>query len=259
MEELEALDFTPEEETTAEEAEPTEEAPAEEPETTEAPAEEAHEEQPQETFEIEHGGETKKLTREEMNALAKKGMEYDTLKAENARNAGSVRVLERLAKQSNQSVEEYLKTVSDRLEKADEAQRLKDLMQTHGIDEKTARIIDGINREHRKKEENYGAVNDRLNELEAERGAREIWTNFTREHTEYKTYAELPEEVRLAVRTGKSLEDAYNAYEVKHLKEQIKKGEQNEKNRKNAPGSAKDMGAEDFEKDPFMKGFLGNF
>ena len=107
--------------------------------------------------------------------------------------------------------------------------------------------------------ENVSELQSELSQIKAERAAERIWSSFAKDHPEYKTYGQLPEEVRLQVKAGKTLEDAYNAYEVKQLKEKLEKGEQQKKNKTKTPGSSKDAGASAAEMDPFMRGFLGNF
>lgn len=266
---FEDVDFTPEPEDV--DIEPSAEDPADEIE--EPQTEEIIEEEPktdpaagdqgaapkEDLIEIVYNGETKKLTRAEAVTLAQKGMNYDHIKEEHDRRAEAVKVLENLAKSVNQPLEEYIKTVSERMEREDAKKRVKDLMAKHNCNEETARLIDSLKQEHRREMDSFGNVQEKLTNLEAERAAQRIWQAFAKDHPEYTAYNELPEEVQLSVRSGKPLEDAFNAYEVKQLREKLAKGEQQKKNKEKAPGRTKDAGSSAAETDPFMKGFLGNF
>lgn len=266
---FEGVDFTPEPEDAdlgspaeeiEEEVENTQTGENDEKEQTQDPAAADQGAAPQEDLlEIVYNGEPKKLTRAEAVALAQKGMNYDKIKEENDRRGSAVKLLENLARSVNQPLDEYIKTLSARIEKADADKRIKDIMTEHGCNEETARLIDSLKQDHRREMESFGDVKDKLSQLTAEREAIRIWSEFAKDHSEYTNYNDLPEEVRLAVKNGKTLEDAFNAYEVRQLREQLARGEQQKKNKQKAPGSVKDSGTSAAETDPFMKGFLGNF
>lgn len=262
------FELTPEFVEGAEVEEPAEESAEteEESETETEDAENQSETEDGESLEIKYNGETKRISRDEARTLAQKGMNYDhiksqhdSLKEENERLSGAAKVLERLARNANQSPEEYLKSLNDRLAAEEEKRQIKDVMTKYGVDEKTARRINQDHRENSRQYEDYSSVKQKLAELELRDKARDTWMSFVREHPEIKTYDELPEEVKLQVKQGKDLTDAYNAYEIKQLRDKLAKGERQAKNKENSAGSVKDSGSSATETDPFLKGFLGNY
>ena len=273
MEEVENMDFefdfTPsimdEEESGESVAEEEISEEAEQPETKaeqeEQPEEAENQGEPKEEvlLEIKYNGELKKITLDEARTLAQKGMNYDHIKTENERLSGSAKVLERLAKAVNQSPEEYLNTLNARLAADEEKQQIKDVMTKYGVNEETAKRIHQDRKENAKQQEDYSSIKNKLFDMEIQEKARQIWADFTKEHPEIKNYNSLPEEVQLAVKAGKDLTDAYNAYEIKQLKEKLAKSERQEKNKGKSTGSMKDSGSSAAETDPFLKGFLGNF
>lgn len=254
MEENLEMDLSPETE------QQEQETPAEAPEQQEEPQEQ-QEETAEESFELEQDGEVKKLSREEVLALAKKGMGYDTIKAEHDRLADSeaVKLMDRLAKAANQTPDEYMKTVTARLAKADETRLKKEIMERYGVNEKTALELVKQEQEREKERETQESLKSELNALKARQAAQDIWVAFIKAHPEVTSYDALPEEVRLQVKAGKELEDAYNAYEVKQLRDRMDREARQTKNKEKAPGSTKDAGSAGNDADDFLKGFLGDY
>lgn len=105
-------------------------------------------------------------------------------------------------------------------------------------------------------ESRFSELRNEIDSLRAREIADRKWAEFRREHEEYRSYSELPEEVRGQVALGKELDDAYAIYENKLLKAKLRQFEQNQKNRDAAPGSLSSSGSSEAA-DDFLKGFLG--
>ena len=228
----------------------------EEPEGEEKPAEDF-------SLEVKFRGELKKLNREELKDLAEKGLSFEASKERLSKLENERKIIDDLAKISGQDTEEFLKGLGGRIKDAQIKARAQELIKEDGVPEDKA---EALAKKLLEKEQAAQPDSLRIQALEdenlqhrAREAAMQKWADFTGEHPEIKDYDSLPEEVREAVKAGKDLTDAYNAYELKSLKEQMKKAEKVKDNKKKSPGSAKDKEGGEQEKDDFLKGFLGGY
>lgn len=224
----------------------------EEPETAETEAEaeqkpEAEEpvqetEEQDQLFELKHLDETKSVGREEVIALAQKGMDYDRVRQKYdaakpavewyEKNADTVKWLEEMASEQNMSLAEMV----------DETRAEIMARKTN----QSVSVCRGIVANERK-----------AMELDAQKKAMESRNQDDRIGAEVKEFLQaypdvgpnIPQEVWDAVNGGSSLINAYRAYENKQLKAQLEKEKteaqrraQEEKNKARSTGSQSTAG-----------------
>lgn len=225
----------------AEEADAKPETKAEEPAAdTEKPQEEsAKADQP---FELKHLGEIKQVNRDEVIALAQKGLNYDHIRAE--RDAAKQRTgeleafLKELAEPQGQSIEDLIDTV-----------RAKTLARKENLDESIALQKIKFEREKREFEasKQKEVAEQREKDIEAER-RQKAFVRFAKVHADVDPKA-IPKEVWEEFNSGNDLSDAYTRFENKQLRSDLKAlqakldaAEQNAKNREKSTGSQKSAG-----------------
>lgn len=213
---------------TPEADEPTEE-------TTDAP----------EVFELKHLGETRQASREEVIALAQKGLNYDhvreerdTARAEIQRLGEYESFLKELAERDNISVNDFV----DRLKARMMADKEK-------ISQEVALERVKFDRERKAFNALKAAADEERNKAEAEnKRVRDSLLKFTKEYPDVNP-KDITQEMWQGVRDGGDLTAIYAAYENKSLKAQITEltrkldaEKQNTKNKERATGSRQTAG-----------------
>lgn len=193
-----------------------------------------------ETFKIKYMGEELEVNREEVVQLAQKGKDYDRIRSKYDEftafankypaHEEQLEFLNDLATQSNMTVDKLI-----------EETRIRQLVD-QGFDETIARDKYALEQEKRQLEREKAGVAklqqaEETTKADQERRAKDI-QEFLAEYPDIKpTELQGLKEVWDAVANGKSLVDAYRAYENKQLKEQMKalstKLEATEKNKAN--------------------------
>lgn len=213
---------------------------AEQPDSSDEADEPDSKEETPETFKIKYMGEELEVNREEVVQLAQKGKDYDrirskydeftTFASKHPAYEEQIEFLNDLARQSNMTVDKLI-----------EETRIRQLVD-QGFDETIAREKYALEQEKRQLEREKAGI-EKLKQAEQatvadqERRAKDI-QEFLAEYPDVKP-DELKglREVWDMVANGKSLVDAYRAYENKQLKEQLKalstKLEATEKNKAN--------------------------
>lgn len=229
------------------EEQPTPDTEAEEPEQTnqEPKAEEPAPEQKPETFSLKHMDESKEYSREDVIALAQKGLDYDRIRTERdsikaERNAARdhENFLEELAKDAGVSVEQLIDDVrADRLiRREQEAGRtLSELGAKEQIQrEKTARAEENKPEEKEPEEK-------KPDEPHATNSTNDDVLRFVKAYPNVQA-KDIPQSVWDDVRNGTDLISAYTRYENAQLRSQIETMQQNEKNKNRSTGSRQGTG-----------------
>lgn len=227
-----------------------EEAPAEETAPEEAPEAEAEEgpeaaDRPEpETFTLKHLDEVRTVGRDEVVALAQKGLDYDRIReqrdqaaGENARLKELEGFLQELAAPSGMSVEDLMDTTRANL-----------LADREGIDRSVALQRVKLDRD-RKALEAEKAARNRQTEAERaqtaeERRRKESIDRFIAAHKDLPA-DQIPQSVWDAFAKGKDLSDAYAAHEAETLRGKVAELEKAlEAERQNAANRARSTGSQ---------------
>lgn len=249
-EETQTEDVQQNEETGSETTETPAEA-AENPETTEQTAETKPE-----LFDLKFLGETKQYSREEMTALAQKGLNHDRILQQRdelqqfrTQNESVISDLGRIAQQFGMTPIDLLASMET------------NLLRQQGKTQAEAEAIIRANKSERQLQ-TYQTQEQRMRQQQEEaqqRQQRDI-QEFVQKYPnmDYKT---IPASVWQDVRKGDTLVNAYGRYEMQQLKaenqrlqQQIDAKAQNEKNKNNSLGSMQ-SGAATPKIDPFLEGF----
>jgi hypothetical protein len=238
---------------------------AEQPEQSDESEEPESKEEPQtppepEKFKLKYMGEEIEVSRDEVIQLAQKGKDYDRIRSKydeftafaskHPAYEEQIEFLNDLAKQSNMTVDKLI-----------EETRIRQLVD-QGLDETIAREKYALEKEKRQLEREKAGIEKlkqtaETSKADQERRAKDI-QEFLAEYPDVKP-DELKglREVWDMVANGKSLVDAYRAYEVKSLKQQMKDlqakleaAEKNKANKAKSTGSAASSGKKDI--DPFL-------
>ena len=207
-----------------------------------------------ETFTLKHLDETRTVDRDEVVALAQKGMDYDRMR-------GKYDDVSARLKEIDDWFSEYtsgkdFNTFRDDVEAAR-------LAQQRGIDKATALERIKLDRERKELEAERQKAATAESEAEAqkkraEEDVRAFSAKFPDVAAKMATdKTAIPQEVWDAVKRGEKLVDAYDKYTVKQntealqkrikeLEEQVKVREQNEKNAARSIGSQKSVGETDY-------------
>ena len=243
----------------SEESAPEEEAAADQPaEETEGEGKPEAEAEPQtaentDQFSLKHLDETRTVDREEVIALAQKGLDYDRIREKYdaaketvdwyEKNQDSVRFLEDLAKEQGMTLGEMVDATRAQIM----ANRTKQSLE----------VCKGIIANERKAlelERRQKAIESSGKEADAQAKAKEKMEAdvkaFAAAYPEQaKDPNAIPKEVWDAVHQGETLVNAYRAYENKQLKEQLarekaeaEKRKQEEKNKARSTGSQRSAG-----------------
>lgn len=246
-EELNAWDEAWDDETVGVDA-PDEEEPEGEPEDSEEDEAGHEEEDRRHVFTLKVLGEEREVSEEEMRTYAQKGMDYDGVRAdrdryrqENAELGVYKTFLEQIARDSGITLDELMEqTEASMVAKRD------------GVDQE--RALERVKYERRIRD-----LEKKAGDTERQRTSDEKqqadFAAFRDAHPDVKP-EEIPKEVWAEVAGGKSLNDAYNAYETKllkeenrRLKEQAEVKKQEQQNKARSAGSRKSPGSGTGKKD----------
>ena len=199
-------------------------------------------------FTLKHLDETRQVSRDEVIALAQKGMDYDRIrqdrdqaKAEAARLSELESFLKELAAPSNMTVDELMDQTRANL-----------LAEREGIDRSIALQRVKLDRD-RKALEAQRQIVERQNQAGAQQAAdqqrmQESMDRFIKSHPDLDA-KDIPREVWEAFAAGKDLGDAYALHEAKALRETLAEREkelealkQNQKNQARSTGSQTSAG-----------------
>ena len=224
------------------------EAPADQPEEAQAKDEPETQAEGQEApqadqFELKHLDETRKVGRDEVIALAQKGMDYDRVreKYDNAKesiewygkNADSVHWLEEIAKEQGMTFEELVDSTRAQI-MANKTNQSLAVCRGIVANERKALQLEAQKKAIEAKTAESDKKNDRMQQEVKAFAA------------EYKDVAEhpdsIPKEVWDAVHKGETLLNAYRAYENKQLRTEIEKLKQEQKNKARSTGSQSTAG-----------------
>lgn len=249
-EETQTEDVQQSEETGSETTETPAEA-AENPETTEQTAETKPE-----LFDLKFLGETKQYSREEMTALAQKGLNHDRILQQRddlqqfrSANEGMVSDLGRIAQQFGMDPATLLASMET------------NLLRQQGKTQSEAEAIIRANKSERQLQ-TYQSQEQamRQQQMAAQQRQQRDIQEFVQKYPglDPKT---IPSSVWMDVRKGDTLVNAYGRYEMQQLKaenqrlqQQIDAKAQNDKNKNNSLGSMQ-SGAATPKIDPFLEGF----
>lgn len=228
---------------------PVQEEPAQEEEPV------AEQEEADQLFTLKHLDETRQVNRDEVVALAQKGLDYDRIRqdrdnarAEIERLTALEDFLKELAAPSNMSVEDLMDTT-----------RANILAQREGIDQSIALERVRLDKDRKALEAQRRGL-DRQNEADQRQAAeqqrrRESMDRFISDHPGLDA-KDIPNEVWEAFAGGKDLADAYAAHEAKTLRETLAEREreiealkQNQTNKARSTGSQTSAGTQKDELD----------
>lgn len=248
----------PETEPQTETPEQTETAETEETQTTDteetSETEEIQEQTTPETFDLKFLGETKQYTRDEVTALAQKGMNYDRilqqrdqLQQYRTQHEGILGDLTRISQLFGKDPAELLSGLEKNLLRQQgktEAEAEAELRAS-----RAERQIQAVQQREQAQQQKQDAVRQRQ-----EQDIQEFVRRYP--NLDYKT---IPQSVWNQVRQGSLLVDAYSRYEMdmlraenQRLKQQDEARQQNEKNKANSLGSMKSGPAKE-QTDPFLE------
>ena len=255
--EVETVEDTPVEAEEAEQQEETVEKAVEDKGTVE--------EKPQ-TLKLKYNGEEKEVTLDEAIALAQKGMNYDKKLQEldNLKNSRQIQLVERLAKESNMTVDEYLNQVEKQFEQQSIVRLENDLRKKYpNADKETlselAKSQYALQMQEKKQRELLESQNQKQTQEDIDRKNDEMLTNMINDFTKKYPNVNLEEalkdtELVKLLDEGESLVTAYTILENKKLKAQLEAEKLNNKNKMKATGSIKGEGKVK-EEDAFKQGF----
>ncbi len=198
-----------------------------------------------ERHEIVYNGQKISLTLDELKTNAQKGMNYDHVHSElmNLRNSPALGVIEKYARKSGMTTEQYVQ----HLQQLDEAQRVNQ-MTGEGVPEAYAKRLIELEDKDKARSEREAAEQKRANETAQ-------YNKFLREYPDVKA-TDIPEEVWQRFRDGMDLTASYAIYENKALKNQVQQYKQNEVNKQKSVGSVKGDSSET-NSDAFLEGLFG--
>lgn len=230
----------------------------------EEPAEEEDEADEQDEadqlFTLKHLDETREVGRDEVIALAQKGMDYDRIRADRdqvradmARLTEMEEFLKELAAPNNMTIEELMDTT-----------RANVLAEKEGLDKTVAMQRVKLDRDRKALEAERQSLN-RQTEAGQQQAAEQqrmkaSMDRFIASHPDLEAN-DIPQEVWEAFAAGKDLGDAYAMFEAKQLREQLAERDkeietlkQNNKNRVRSTGSQTTAGTkQETEADMFDK------
>lgn len=202
----------------------------------EAPEERAEQEAPaapqEELFTLKNRDETRQVNRDELVAMAQKGWDYDTVRAERDRlrqfrsEAGpALEMVKANAQRNGMTVPDYLDHC-----------RKQDLMRT-GLDERTAAQTLQIEKQQAELDARRQQENSLIQRVRAQQaGRRQDMERFLQTYPTVKAES-IPNQVWAQVARGVPLVSAYAMHENQQLKAELAAERQNRANRLRTPGA----------------------
>ena len=233
-----------EQEETADSGENADQQEAQEPQEPEPKAEETKEKAETDQFELKHLDEKRTVNRDEVIALAQKGMDYDRIRAkydemkagETQRNAHES-FLKELAESAGQSVEDMIDSARARMLVNKAVAEGKTLSE----DDAMAQVKQA--RTAAEQTETAEKPTEKPTEADKETERQQSFLRFSKEFPEVKA-EEIPAEVWKDFAEGKGdLADLFARQENKRLKAELAAMKQNEENRKKSTGSRATAGS----------------
>lgn len=211
---------------------------------------------------LSYRGEEKEYTREELVALAQKGLDYDGLRADRDRlrqgDTPEGRLIDRYAKAAGMSREQYLRFAAQAAEEQEAAPEARKLMES-GVPEAEAREL--ALRRLREQQADRRAREDRETEAREQEardaGFREL-ADYGRKNGLDLSALE-PEVIRNIAEGGMRPLEAYLAWEHKQLRLENSQLRQNERNKEKNPGRVTQAGPKAKTGDGFDAGFAEVF
>lgn len=211
---------------------------------------------------LSYRGEEKEYTREELVALAQKGLDYDGLRADRDRlrqgDTPEGRLIDRYAKAAGMSREQYLRFAAQAAEAREAAPEARKLMES-GVPEAEAREL--ALRRLREQQADRRAREDRETEAREQEardaGFREL-ADYGRKNGLDLSALE-PEVIRNIAEGGMRPLEAYLAWEHKQLRLENSQLRQNERNKEKNPGRVTQAGPKAKAGDGFDAGFAEVF
>lgn len=204
------------------------------------------------SFTLKHLDEVRTVNREEVIALAQKGMDYDRIRGrldekvslENAEAAQALEFVRSMAERSNCSAEDFMDSITAGLRaKADRSDYDSVLAEV-----KMERREKALSEREQKL---AGAQEAAAQKSEADSKRQQDIQNFVAAFPDVKAET-IPQDVWKEVAKGKSLTEAYAVYEAARLRTELAAEKQNSKNRSRTTGSRSTAG-ESSEMDDFDK------
>ena len=241
------------------EAEETPETETDQIQETETPAES---EAPTDQYELKHLDETRTVGREEVVALAQKGMDYDRIREK-------YDSLSTVQKDYN-DLKAAHEALNDRISYLDELAKSQNMTLDQMIDQTKAAILakekgmdmnaaleqvrlDRRDRELTKRENKLKAQKETEDSAQAEAAKRQAdIQRFLKEYPDVPP-KDIPKEVWAQVSKGSTLTEAYAKHEAAQLKLQLEAERKNKENRETSTGSRSNTGTE--KKDPWAEGW----
>lgn len=223
------------------------------------------EEKPQ-MLKLKYNGEEKEVTLEEAIALAQKGMNYDKKLQEldNLKNSRQIQLIDRLAKESGMSVEDYLNNVEQQFEQQTIAKIGNDLRKKYpNADKDTldelAKSQYALMKQEKEKEKLIESQNKQMQQEDIEKQNDELLTQMINDFSAKYPDVNLEEALKDTelvefIEKGESLVTAYTMLENKRLKAQLDAEKLNNKNKLKSTGSITGE-AKATENDAFRSGF----
>lgn len=180
------------------------------------------------SFKVKHLHEEKVIGYDEAPTYIQKGLDYDRVKSKYEDSKPVISFVERLAKQNNMSVPEYLQAV----EEYERNQEIESLASQSNIDTELAEEL-YLLREERKQRETQ------KQQYERESMEKQEYIDFLNEFPEIKSPEDVPKEVWEIKRKHPSISmtDAYIRHERNQLKAKLSATETNQKNASSSTGS----------------------
>lgn len=210
-------------------------------EQTEAKKEEAADQR----FTLKHLDEVREVSRDEVIALAQKGMDYDRKTGKLTEKIEEYEAfLKELAEPAGLDIEQLMDATRARVYKDKEARAGREVSDTDAL-LKVQR--DRANRQKNKEIEAETTAKQQKDDAEKQRSA--MFSRFVEIYPEVKA-TDIPQSVWAEVNKTGNLVEAYARYENKQLRDKVAILEQNAKNASRSTGSRKSAGAAKV-KDPF--------
>lgn len=200
-------------------------------------------------YKVKYNHQELELPVDELITYAQKGMNYDHVVSErdSLKNAREFAVLDKFAKQSGMTREQYLKFLEDSYLQNEIQERIN-----AGTPPQVAQKEVELSRREMTLAEREEQIR---RQEERERQLNQLQNQFAKLFEEHPEAKQLPPEVIEAVARGEEPISAYRAYENRQLKEKLKVLQQSQKNAASSIGSVKgDAGANSA--DAFLSGFM---